>query len=541
MGNYIKFVKVNILNGVLSGTMEFVPGLNIISGENGTLKTKLLQFIKSNSQSTTYVGSAIEAVITVASMTGVTQHDTAPIPVGLTPVPLGFIRTLAISPKRNAERRSIESVIQFFRQNNRNIDTIISERGSAQINDQTFDAYASAGELYYAMYERRCRDGGNQRDKMNEVTAEFNYVIKSIFRDYELVSAWSDVTGAPQISLIKRGVLPVPIEALSLGEQEILSLTLNLYASKDSYDVFLIDEPEVHLNWHLEEELFDYLEQFCETYHKQVIVVTHSRAIFKSKFLKIAQFLFWDGNGKVAWGKELTGEQRRRIAGEAIEIIKLGSFTKPTFFVEDRSHREVVEEIARTLGTQVPISECGNSTNVKSLYKLSKSEGGWNDATFLVDGDNEGNPFIGESQFIHLDKYCIENYLLDLDIASRVTEKTAEEIKQIIFECIVAKRDKILSKNKYFDFLFDRMKIDDLTPSLLSKFDASIIFDCYIQKIGITRQKYLTDYIVTSQQDGKLSSIFPVRLIEAIEKAATAVVVEDTSINQSDQDKSLEW
>ena len=41
-----KLKSINLLNGLLTGEITFQNGLNIVSGENGTGKTKLLQLIK---------------------------------------------------------------------------------------------------------------------------------------------------------------------------------------------------------------------------------------------------------------------------------------------------------------------------------------------------------------------------------------------------------------------------------------------------------------------------------------------------------------
>lgn len=506
MNNYVKSIQVNILD-LLIGTINFEPGLNILSGENGTLKTKLLQTIRSQLPSAG-MGMPYNAPAHIATNQLVTSN------------PAQQLRMQAISPKRNTERRNIESIIQYLRSQNQTIDTFINQRAAAQINDRTFEPYPALGDLFYALYEKLCRDGGNQKEKMEIVTSEFNAVIKSIFQEYALISQWSEASGTPRISLLKKGVNEVPLEDLSLGEQEILSLVTNLYTSKESYDVYLIDEPEIHLNWHLEEKLFEYLDSFCKQYEKQIIVVTHSRAIFKSKFLKRTQFLFWNEDGKINVGKEITEEQRRRIAGEAIDIIKLGNFSKSTFFVEDESHRNVIEALSRVIGNKVLISECGNSSNVKSLYKHAKSEGGWENAIFLIDGDNEGNSFPGDKQFIHLDKYCIENYLLDLDIAAKVAAKSEEDVRQNILDAILENRRKILNKNKYFDFLLDRLKLEDITPSFLEKLDASIIFPIYLSKIGLGFIDYTHKYVSICQSESKLKEIFPQQLIEAIEKAA---------------------
>ena len=327
MPRKIVSANVNVLD-LLVGTIEFLPGLNIISGENGTLKTRLLQQIKNS-------------------------PDKLTLSEGIDP-----LRVQAISPKRNAERRAFATIFQKFRQDNIKLASLTNER---QINDQTFDNYPSLGDLYYVVYDDLCKDGGDQQEKMRQTTNQFNTVIQTLFSGYRLVSEWDAAAGSPNIKLIKNGISEVPLEALSLGEQEMLSLVVNLYTSKERYDIFPIDEPEVHLNWHLEEKLFNYLDKFCQDYGTQMIVVTHSRAIFKEKFLRKAQFLYWADDGKIRWGKELTPEQQRKLAGDAIEIIRMGDFEKPTFFVEDGRHQEIIEAVGQILGIEISVSQCGNS------------------------------------------------------------------------------------------------------------------------------------------------------------------------------------
>jgi predicted ATPase len=484
MNNYIKSIQVNLLN-LLTETIDFRAGLNILSGENGTLKTKLLQTVRSGNQ--------------------MTPND-----------PRSGVKMQAISPKRNSERRNIEAILHFIRSQNQTISSVLQQR---EIQDRTFEPYPSLGDLFYLLYEKLCKDGGNQREKMESVTAEFNRVIRSVFQEYELVAQWSEESGTPRISLIKRGVTEVPLQDLSLGEQEILALVANLYTSRDSYDSFLIDEPEIHLNWHLEEKLFEYFDQFCKAYDKQIIVATHSRAIFKAKYLRRTQFLYWNDEGKISVGSEISEDQRRRIAGEAIEIIKLGGFSETTFFVEDEAHREVIDSLAKALGHKVIISECGNSSNVKSLFKHSKHESGWENAVFLVDGDNEGNPFPGEDHFIHLKKYCIQNYFLDFELASLVAGKSEDEIRRAILNAIMESKYQILKKNKYFDFLIDRLTVDDIQATHLAKLDASVIFPAYLKQIGIGFSDYVRMYVERAVAKRKADAIFPEELINYLRKS----------------------
>ena len=486
MNSYIAITNVNILNGLLVATIPFDRGLNIISGENGTLKTKLLQELRH----------------------GVFHANT-----GATTPP----RLQAISPKRNSERRAVEAIIQTMRQQNRNFDTYISERGGVQINDGSFENYPSLGDLFYFLYEFRCRDGGSQIAHMESVTRDFNEVISDVFPEYCLKSEWNPNPGTPKLLLVKNQANEVPLEALSLGEQEILSLITNLYVSKEKYDVFLIDEPEVHLNWHLEERLFDYLDTFCNRYEKQMIVVTHSRVIFKEKFLHKAKFLYWNDHGKVEYTTDLSPEKRRRLAGDAIEILKLGEFTKTTFFVEDEAHEVVVKCLALAIGLEVSVTLCGNSQNVRSMYKRLRTGDEWSNTYFLEDGDNEGAPFPGEKRFIHLSKYCIENYFLDLEIASEVLGKKPEELIQLVLCIISENKEKILGKWKFLDFLVNQLKPEDITSELLDKFDGSIILSQLLDRLNIYRNTYIEKYVMMVKDKDLLALKFPPELIEAIQ------------------------
>jgi predicted ATPase len=487
MATFVAAADVNILNGLLAGVIPFQKGLNIIVGENGTLKTKLLQEIKSGH---------------------FRASEGAP----------ALLRIQAISPKRNSERRTAETLIQTLRQQNKTFDAYIQERGGAQIVDATFQNYPSLGELFFFVFERRSRDGGSQKDHMDSVTADLNSVMQEVFPDYKLMADWSTAMGAPRLRVFKRGSIEVPIDALSLGEQEVLSLITNLYASRESYDVYLIDEPEVHLNWHLEDRLFEYFDNFADRYGKQIIVATHSRAIFTERLLPKAIFLYWNAEGRIQFGKEIPSDQRRRIAGEAIEIIKIGQLPSRTFFVEDDEHAAVIKAISTTLNSQVGIVQCGNAPNVRSLFRQSKTGGEWAAAYFLEDGDNENTPFPGEPHFIHLSKYAIENFLLDFEIASSVTGKTQQEIREIILQAILANRDKILGKTKFLDFLIDNLRIEHLIPERLARLDASLIIQHYLRVLGLTFDEYLERYVSEAKRRNALATVFPPEIIAAIQE-----------------------
>ena len=488
MGNYIASANLNILDGVLQGKMNFTTGLNIISGENGTLKTQLLQALRT--------GAAVPAV----------EGQT--------------LRMQAISPKRNSERRATDAILQFFRQNNRTWEVNLNERVGAAINVSGFDNYPSLGELFYLVFEHRCKDGADRRTHMSTVIAEFNQVIQAVFPRYCILATWDDKLGAPRIRMQKNGNIEFTLEVLSMGEQEVLSLILSMSTSIENVDVYLIDEPEVHLNWHMEEQLFSFLDDLCETHKKQAIVVTHSRTIFKPRFYSKVQFLGWGDDQKVTWGRGLSKQQRSRLAGDAIEIVALGDFSKVTFFVEDDTQALVVSMIADLVGVDVNTSQCGNSTNVKSLFKYQRTHGPWSNAFFMVDGDNQGNQFPGERQLIHLPFYCIENLLLDPEIIALAVSRSVAEVKTIMVEVFQTKRHVIFQKNKFFEFLADSLTADHMDFDRLKTFDGSVVIKDLIERLGVgSLVAFLPKYLLAAQSAGRLEFVVPNQLLAAIRLA----------------------
>jgi hypothetical protein len=93
-------------------------------------------------------------------------------------------------------------------------------------------------------------------------------------------------------------------------------------------------------------------------------------------YLHASEFAATQVVPSIARIRTASGTQQRRLAGDAIRIIKLGAFTRPTFFVEDAAHTRFIETMAAALSKDVSVLECGNSSNVKSLYSLSQSDGG---------------------------------------------------------------------------------------------------------------------------------------------------------------------
>lgn len=467
----VEKVTVNEFNGSISFTIEFNRGLNIVAGENGTGKTRLLQSIKSG--------------------TGVIAYDSESFVVH---------RVFAINPKRNSERHELNQIVQKMRQQNRSYTNFSQEAVNKHFNNGGFDNYSSFGELFMYYFDKLDRAGGDRKVSMESIVSEFNTVIESVFTDYEISANWNTEQGLPMPTIKKRG-MEVPITGLSCGEAELFSLVLNLYTLRDQFDIFLIDEPETHLNWHLEKLLFSYLAKFTEEYGKQLIIATHSRVVVDPEFRNYSQFLIWD-NAKVSVTKQLPKNQREKLVEDAYETLKIGGFTDYTIFCEDESHKDYFDELCLSLGVEdFYSSKCGDSSNVKSLYRRNLADGGWQNSLFVIDGDGQGQWKDAGKGFIKLKKYCIENYAFNLSATDEAYEKTCDEVKLKLVELLKDKKSKLFNKSKSLEFLVDLLDSSHISQARIDQLDGSEVFRPFINWLGYDKPRNFWNMIFEKCKD----------------------------------------
>lgn len=469
-----KLKSINLLNGMLTGEMDFKNGLNIISGENGTGKTKLLQLIK----------------------TGTKEYANG------TPDKL-----VIFNPKRNAEKQNLEHFANKLRSQNLDSKKINDTLNQQNINDASFLSYPSFGELFIISYEA-VMDAGDgsvpKKTAIETIKNEFNLVLEKVFPAYKILAEWKD--GKLQFQIQKNGNNAFPVEGLSCGESEALSLIFNIYANRETQDIYLIDEPEIHLNWSLEEGLFNFLDWFCTEYNKQIIVATHSRMIFQDKFLEKTQFLVWK-DSKIVIDNKISKAISDKIAGDSIKIISSLELHKQTFFVEDEAHEKVITELAKATDKDFGAIKLGNCSAVESFCRAAQKEK-INNAFFLVDGDNQNPPkdLKDVSDFIHLKKYCIQNYFLETSILSEISTSQIDEtqIKQKIKESIA----ELNSDSKIL--VFKKMaELTDIPDEVMDTFDASKIMDNLASKLGLTNFETLTEkFIERAKEKDSLNTIF---------------------------------
>lgn len=407
MSNYIKQIKINLWSGVLSQDVDFNDGLNLISGTNGTGKSQLLNWIAGHR------GNNGEVIFSDPSA----RKD-----------------VIVFSPKRNAQKVLVESLQTQFGYDRGKQAQAIQQILNQQIQDQDFQSIKSIAEYLVESAELLVNKSTHvKNDAAKVVKEEYEKILQKIF-NYKLIFSWDSEASKYQSQVVKNNK-SLALNALSAGENAIISLVFAIYFSRDFTDVYLIDEPEVHLNWSLEEKLFDFLDNFCTDYGKQVITVTHSRVIALDKFRSRSKFLSWN-NENILINDNFTPEMISDLAGDTVRIIQGITTKQKLIYVEDESHKTIIDEIGKVLNLDISVQIIvGGCEFVKSFSKAFKNIPVDN-VFFLIDADNKPLTDADKSEYknlIQLGKYCIENYLLNVEILNLYeTADWDAKLKQLI-------------------------------------------------------------------------------------------------------------
>ena len=399
----------------------------------------------------------------------------------------------SFDPKRNSAKSLIEQAQQIVRQDANSRQNTINQFLNKQIQDDSFQTIKSISEYLMLAFEEY-RDGKNLQptEAANKVKDEYNKILQKIFKNYEIVFSWEISTRKASFSIKKRGLELQP-NLLSSGENALISLVFALFYGKDSIQVYLIDEPEIHLNWQLEESLFDFLDWFVNEYKKQLIVITHSRVCFIEKFLCKTKFLVWNDENKIDVIEHPTQEIISLLSGDFVKIIGGITSKNKLVYVEDNTHKHILNKLSVLLDLELEIQILQNSSEVEKFSKAFKKLNIQN-VHFLVDNDNKQIKNISETlNLIHLDKYCIENYFLDEQILSEIDrrnkdQKTQKDVKALTKEAVnqVQQTNFTLVKKMISQNL-------ELTQDILDRIDASQFIKTLAISLGFTQERELID------------------------------------------------
>lgn len=387
------FTKEQIgLVGNQSIELDFSSGLNLLAGRNGAYKTKILEHLIKNKANRSVYG---------------------------------------FSPQRNTMAQELKQAVQQIDTKQKTKESLLAQfETSSKILPSGFTEYPSLPELFSiqakGMYEP-INNEVTKKEAFEIVAKEFNEILSNIFTDIKIV-----VEETQGDILVEKYGQRFSVAQLSTGEREVIGLVINLEYLRETHDIFLIDEPEIHLNWSLEKALFKYLNMFSTKYSKQIIAATHSRIVFDKDFIGKTSFLFYDG-GILKVENKPSEDVVADLAGEAVQyidsfILDWNSTTQKTFFVEDDTQKSVVE----ALFDSCHVINCDGKEKVISIINLLNRMSDTERCKYygLVDSDNNNNRPV--ENLIILSKCSVENYFLNPVILSMVLNLNSRDIESKI-------------------------------------------------------------------------------------------------------------
>ncbi|OZI10851.1 hypothetical protein CEW92_14865 [Bacillaceae bacterium SAS-127] len=220
------------------------------------------------------------------------------------------------------------------------------------------------------------------------------------------------------------------LDDLSSGEKEILMLFVNLkWLQTESY-ILLYDEPELHLNAKMERLIIRHLKELQG--NNQIWLTTHSYEILdSSEFDEIVQVKHYTGDNQAV---KLTNKEEKVQTFEVLGAsIGLQLISEKVIYVEGKDDKFFFQALFRSYPESlsfVPTTGIKNLMGINQavidlLAEASKESEFYliRDRDFLSDEDVEKYKREMNNKVFTLDRYHIENYLLNGELINHVLKE----------------------------------------------------------------------------------------------------------------------
>ena len=474
--------------------IDFSPKLNILTGANGTGKSTIL-----NCLIQCINRGSIERAVTKTDQNKIVIHvdrgepgteclfinnskNSSVVPNDETPI-------LAFNPKRNVKREEFENILQRtltqkdFAKYNKDI--------ASHFDNGVYNEVFSIPEILSLKMRGLPKDATPQQ-YIDEIMKDFNGLASQIFPTLKIADIeYTDISSYK--FLFENHGKPIDLNDLSTGEKEVLTLLVNIDYYKDDFKILIIDEPEVHLNWNLENKLFQILLKFAQNEDKQIILTTHSRVLLE--YLEHQDVHLINLNLNEATNEVIVSNQN--LSQELEEIIgKVTIFDKYEKIIvcEDELHKKVLEKVnedkvATGKMKIVPLGDKGAVTNfIMGIDRFPAEEF---KEKFIGYRDLDGDTPSTHARIKDLSKYSVENFFIQ---------------SATLFSLDQGKARKFSSQQDLEAFLLQ--KILDKTGEQLTTYDQTVIDGKKIKKILSDTYEYLgyddldvfiNDYFVLSR------------------------------------------
>jgi len=304
--------------------------------------------------------------------------------------------------------------------------------GAADTNNQ-LESYNSQPQVKYhrlkhTIFNAIIRSGEGRDD----LTQNFKLIFDRILKGRALGEIGINQIGMLSIPIIdvETGV-QFDIDGLSSGEKGLILTFLLISQSIERNGLILLDEPELHLNPAVCRDLLQFLvDEYAIKKNMQAIVCSHSAEILAGAFDRqdCALFHLRSGTSLAKVRQNDRGEIRdalRRLGSSESEAL----LYKGTVSVEGIHDVEVLQTGFDDILRRYRLRERGGRGQVeKDISELQRAELNGDEIGshfFVFDHDGKPNR-IKDSQkvkLLQLERFCIENYLLDIEIITDLTRE----------------------------------------------------------------------------------------------------------------------
>lgn len=335
---------------------------------------------------------------------------------------------------------------------------------SADIDDKMIDSYRRLNIKYNKyLHDQDCQPSEAKR----KIIGDLNNSIKNCL-ELEIASIGNIEAGEGTL-YFKKNDQPNPFEfnVLSSGEKEVVDILLDLYLRQEDYQdsIFLIDEPELHINTSIQKKLLIEINKLVGE-NCQIWVATHSIG-----FLRALQGDLNDECQIIEFKPELnlastpntlkpikkTRENWQRIFKTALDDLTTLLAPQEIIYCEGSLKQSLDEKMFNDIfSTKYHNSLFISSTNKSEGQKyagialtiLNKAFSGVS-IKILVDRDEDLNiPKISNVELKKLARREFENYLYDLEIMQKAYPILTVEDHSSITSDIV--NDDVKSRTRDF-------------------------------------------------------------------------------------------
>lgn len=323
------------------------------------------------------------------------------------------------------------------------------------------------------------------------LTAQFELIFKKILRGRKL----------GEIGVNELGMLSIPImdsdsgaefqiDSLSSGEKGLILTFLLIATSVEEGGLILLDEPELHLNPAVCRDLLQFfIDEYAIKKNIQGIICSHSAEILAGAFERQECSLFHlrDGRTLAKVRPQDQGEIRdalRRLGSSESEAL----LYKGTISVEGIHDIEILQVGFDDILRRYRIQQRGGRSEIeKDITKLQDAERNGEEIGnhyFIFDLDRQPTSLKDTThvKLCQLDRYCLENYLLDCDILtdlsrnpmfSDMPKSNTTDMRNILKGFAMAQLDEFVARSVFTELgmesvAFDMSVMRYKTPELIA-------------------------------------------------------------------------